>query len=197
MATLSTPFSGDFSGNTDFGADKDNNTHKLTGSVSITGSLTLNGVAVGGGGGGSPGGADTEIQYNDDGAFGGDASLTWAALDSLLTTPKFSADIAGSSLQDEGIINGPKILDTGQNSTFTFQYNGAVQLSGGAPFVGASYLIFLSNSVGPAAVTYDPELFKFPGGIVPTNTQTLGALDILTGVSDGNFIYVDMTKDFK
>jgi hypothetical protein len=30
-----------------------------------------------GAGGGTPGGSDTEIQYNDDGAFGGSADLTW------------------------------------------------------------------------------------------------------------------------
>lgn len=30
-----------------------------------------------GGGGGTPGGANTNIQYNDSGAFGGDANLTW------------------------------------------------------------------------------------------------------------------------
>lgn len=33
-----------------------------------------------GGGGGSPGGANTNIQYNDSGAFGGDANLTWNKL---------------------------------------------------------------------------------------------------------------------
>jgi hypothetical protein len=30
-----------------------------------------------GGGGGTPGGADTQIQFNDGGSFGGDADLTW------------------------------------------------------------------------------------------------------------------------
>lgn len=30
-----------------------------------------------GGGGGSPGGSDTQVQYNDGGSFGGDANLTW------------------------------------------------------------------------------------------------------------------------
>jgi hypothetical protein len=29
------------------------------------------------GGGGTPGGADTQIQFNDDGSFGGSADLTW------------------------------------------------------------------------------------------------------------------------
>jgi hypothetical protein len=32
---------------------------------------------VGAGGGGTPGGSDTQIQFNDSSAFGGDADLTW------------------------------------------------------------------------------------------------------------------------
>ena len=36
-------------------------------------------IGGGGGGGGStsPGGSDTEIQYNDSGSFAGSADLTW------------------------------------------------------------------------------------------------------------------------
>jgi hypothetical protein len=40
----------------------------------FTGNLDLVGE---GGGGGTPGGADTQIQFNDDGSFGGSADLTW------------------------------------------------------------------------------------------------------------------------
>ena len=37
---------------------------------------TLDEVSAGGGGG-TPGGSDTQVQFNDNGAFGGDADLTW------------------------------------------------------------------------------------------------------------------------
>jgi hypothetical protein len=37
---------------------------------------TLDEVSAGGGGG-TPGGSDTQVQFNDGGAFGGDADLTW------------------------------------------------------------------------------------------------------------------------
>jgi|10_taG_2_1085330.scaffolds.fasta_scaffold01679_9 hypothetical protein len=52
----------------------------LTGSVNITGSLFVNGVSIsgsGGGGSGTPGGSDTQVQYNDSGAFTGSANLTF------------------------------------------------------------------------------------------------------------------------
>ncbi len=44
------------------------------GSSGATRTLT---IAASGGGGGSPGGSTTQIQFNDAGAFGGDADLTW------------------------------------------------------------------------------------------------------------------------
>tara|TARA_Y100000034_G_scaffold115441_1_gene152571 strand:- start:845 stop:1285 length:441 start_codon:yes stop_codon:yes gene_type:complete len=53
--------------------------HQFTGSVDITGSLTVNGIAItsGSGGGGTPGGSDTQVQYNDAGSFTGSANLTF------------------------------------------------------------------------------------------------------------------------
>lgn len=36
------------------------------------------------GGGGTPGGSDTQIQFNDGGAFGGDASLTWDKTNNMI-----------------------------------------------------------------------------------------------------------------
>ena len=40
---------------------------------------------VGSGGGGTPGGSTTQIQFNDAGAFGGDADLTWNKTTNVLT----------------------------------------------------------------------------------------------------------------
>ena len=46
--------------------------HQFTGSVDITGSLSVNGVSITG-----AGGSDTQVQYNDSGAFAGSANLTF------------------------------------------------------------------------------------------------------------------------
>lgn len=43
------------------------------------------GTGTTGGGGGTPGGANTQVQYNDGGAFGGDAGLTFDETNDLLT----------------------------------------------------------------------------------------------------------------
>jgi hypothetical protein len=50
-----------------------------------SGNIVDNG-AVCGGGGGTPGGSDTQVQFNDGGAFGGDAGLVYDKTADLLTT---------------------------------------------------------------------------------------------------------------
>lgn len=50
--------------------------------LSLSGT-TLN--ATGGGGGSSPGGSNTQVQFNDSGAFGGDVDLTWNKTTNVLT----------------------------------------------------------------------------------------------------------------
>tara|TARA_E500000305_G_C4003881_1_gene228807 strand:- start:66 stop:1367 length:1302 start_codon:yes stop_codon:yes gene_type:complete len=52
--------------------------HQFTGSVEISGGpLKLNGASITAGGGGTPGGSDTQIQYNNGGAFGGASGLIY------------------------------------------------------------------------------------------------------------------------
>jgi hypothetical protein len=56
---------------------------------------TLDKVGAGEGGGGTPGGADTQIQFNDDGSFGGSADLTWDDTGKVL-------DVGGDINLDDG-----------------------------------------------------------------------------------------------
>jgi hypothetical protein len=59
----------------------------------FTGNLDLVGAAAGGGG--TPGGADTQVQFNDDGSFGGSADLTWDDTGKVL-------DVGGDINLDDG-----------------------------------------------------------------------------------------------
>ncbi len=53
--------------------------------------------------GGSPGGADTQVQFNDGGAFGADASLVWDKANDRLSLPEIRAlDASGLKLYDDG-----------------------------------------------------------------------------------------------
>ena len=102
---------------------------------------TLDEVGAGGGGG-TPGGVDTQVQFNDGGAFGGDAGLTYnKTTDELTLAGDLSLDSGGSfattiqsvtptanrtiSFPDQtgtvGLVSG---------ATGNIQYNNAGQLAG-------------------------------------------------------------------
>lgn len=71
------------------------------------------GVPDGGGGGGTPGGADTQVQFNDAGAFGGDTTLTFNKTTKLLTVTG-GIDLSGDAtpnLSDDGLKNGSVAAD--------------------------------------------------------------------------------------
>ena len=54
----------------------------LSGSIKVSGSLKLNGSDVGGG---TPGGSNTQVQFNNAGSFGGDSDLVWNSTTNALT----------------------------------------------------------------------------------------------------------------
>lgn len=65
-------------------------------------------AAPGGGGGGTPGGSTTQIQFNDAGAFGGDADLTWDK-----TTNTLGLVGADTGIELTGITNEPSAPSSG------------------------------------------------------------------------------------
>lgn len=71
-------------------ADVSTTKHGLTPKLPNDATKYLDGTGVwsvpaGGGGGGTPGGSDTQVQFNDAGAFGGDAGLTYNKTSNVLT----------------------------------------------------------------------------------------------------------------
>jgi hypothetical protein len=65
----------------------------FTGSQSIIGAI--NAAYSAGGGGGTPGGSNTQVQFNDGGSFGGDAGLVYNKTSDALTV---AGDVTGSVL---------------------------------------------------------------------------------------------------
>lgn len=62
---------------------------------------------------------------------------------------------------------------------------------------GASYTWTIKqDAVGNRLLTFN-SAFKFEGGIIPSLSTSVNAVDILTGVSDGVNVYVALKKDFK
>ena len=62
-----------------------------------------------GGGGGSPGGSDTQVQFNDSTSFGGDADLTWNKTTNVLTVAGHIAATTKSFLIDHPVKENKKL----------------------------------------------------------------------------------------
>lgn len=105
-----------------------NDLFKVDGS---TGDVTASGTI--GGGGGTPGGANTQVQFNDSGAFGGDAGLTYnkttdtltgvnATLSGTLDTTAGSisaATVTGTTLKNTGMTDGSILFAGSSDGTLT------------------------------------------------------------------------------
>lgn len=85
--------------------------------------------SVAGGGGGSPGGSDTQVQFNDGGSFGGDSALTFNKTTKVLAqsgalNEAKGANIASAGTTDIGAATGTYVHVTG---TTTITALGTVQ----------------------------------------------------------------------
>jgi hypothetical protein len=111
----------------------------------FTGNLDLVGAAAGGGG--TPGGADTQIQFNDDGSFGGSADLTWDDTGKVL-------DVGGDINLDDGGANQTtlQLVTPTAARTITFpDATGTVGLVAGS----TGQLVFNLNGAYSGGPLYD------------------------------------------
>jgi hypothetical protein len=101
----------------------------ITGNILTNGYYYANGVVFGGGGGGSPGGANTQLQFNDNGVFAGSAGLTFnKTTNAIATTGAISTtgNVSGGNLNVTGNIvdTGPLGMVTGSNGNIILDPNG-------------------------------------------------------------------------
>lgn len=127
--------------------------------------LEYNGTNVTGaacsGGSGAPGGANTDIQFNNSGAFGGSANLIWNNTTSTLTIT--------------GTVNATSFVSTGAGAAYT-QWTSAALSPGasGTVLCGANASSYLACSFNGGPVTLMPALANDLGGTDPTNPQVVG-----------------------
>lgn len=100
-----------------------------------TGNLTW--VDPGSGSNGNPGGANTQLQFNDDGVFGGSAALTFDKDTGILSAFSASIDDLNANTIDTGVIqavssiNSPNVnVSTRANVTGNLRVTGNVNFSG-------------------------------------------------------------------
>lgn len=129
-----------------------------------------------GGGGGTPGGADTQVQYNDSGAFGGDAGLTFNETSNVLTaTGGFVGDLTGTAsvaatgdsataFFASGSIAAARLTPAGSDTQLQFNDSGALAGDSGLTFIGSTNALAVTGSVT------SPTIY---GGSLTGNTLSL------------------------
>jgi len=128
-----TPSPNNVPGSTTTGTDKDTDTHQFTGSVDITGSLTLNGSSItGGGGGGTPGGSDTQVQYNDAGSFAGSSNLVFDGTTLTANQITGSTHISTPKLGVNTTVGAQSLFVVGETRLQGTTYASHIPLAGGA-----------------------------------------------------------------
>jgi len=91
-----------------------------------TGNLTWTAQTGGGGGNGSPGGSNTQVQFNDAGSFGGDAGFTYnKSTDTLSVNTLSGVTISGVSISASSFTypNGSPITTSPAGSNTQIQFN--------------------------------------------------------------------------
>ena len=120
-----------------------------------------------GGGGGTPGGSDTQIQFNDGGStFGGDVDLTWNKTTNLLT---IGGDV---NLNDGGTYTTTlqTITPTANRTISLPDATGTVALVGGS----SGQLVYNNAGVnaGASTLTYDGSILTTSGRFINSYNAT-------------------------
>ena len=84
-------------------------------------------ITGGSGGGGTPGGSDTQVQYNDAGAFGGDAGLVFNGTTNALTTTGLLSVNQATADTRALVLSGYSV--TGSGSTNMIEITGTLNTS--------------------------------------------------------------------
>jgi hypothetical protein len=154
-------------------------------------------IASTGGGGGTPGGSDTYVQFNDGGSFNGDSSLTYKRASgmgpgsltaSILVSPY---GISGSLTR---LTDGSSYLVAGSNVTITSASNGQVTISstagGGGDITSVTAGTGLSGggSSGDVTVSIDNTVVATVSGTTFTGAVKFnaGLSGSLTNLTDGS-----------
>lgn len=163
----------DMDGSTKFG-DTPDDTHVFTGSVFIDGPLSASSII---GGVTTPGGVNTNVQYNDGGAFGGDANFIWNDTTSTLTV---TGDITASANISGAFFYGDGSALTGTPLTGRMLYVDSINGDDGTATRGDANSPYstvnaaLSDALSQDVVMVRPGTYTESGLTLPSNVSLVG-----------------------
>lgn len=136
--------------------------------------LTIN---ASGGGGGSPAGSNTQIQFNNGGSFGADADFTWTSASNVLRVG--SVQLLGTGTLQGVPFTGTSIVITGGSGDPA----GNVTITGGTNFSGTGGSVLVSGAAGSGANA--PGNATYQAGSATTASSANGAICQVRGGNAG------------
>lgn len=121
--------------------------------------------------GGSPGGSDTQVQFNDSGAFGGDSGLTYNKTTDVLTSTGGYVDSSATASKALIVNSGKKITSSPTTDTQLAYLQGIL-----TPAIGDMFYFDGTNIVKLAAGT-SGEYIISGGAAAPTFAKAIPIID--------------------
>jgi hypothetical protein len=184
------PFSSfNVAANTDTVTVVDGNTVTFTGLGNITvdrSSQTIRISGSDGGGGGTPGGSDTHVQFNDGGStFGGNAGFTYDK-----TAQKMYSRSYYTNITDSGNITSSVTLDLDQSNFHQVTLSGnPITINVANADIGQRFIIRLKqDNTGSRTVNWFSTI-SWPGGGPPALSTSTGVADLLGFVATASNEY--------
>ena len=150
--------------------------------------IAENAAEAGGGGSTSPGGSDTQIQFNDGGSFGGSADFVWDGTNVGIgtTAPAATLDVSGS------VVKKVRTVSDADDTFTTTDYHvhminardPGVTITGTLPTAVTGKEIIVTSFVVVPAVSGENKIF-----IVPAVGNTINGLSTTTINTDADNNY--------
>lgn len=139
-------------------------------------------------------------------SFGGTTS-SFPALKRSSTTlqARLADDSAFANIEAAQVVTPTQTLTDAATITFNANISAVVEVTLTATGrtltpsnlkAGGSYLLFIKQDATGGKTITTWTNFKWPGGVAPTLSTAANAVDIISGISDGTFIYASIQNGF-
>jgi len=137
--------------------------------------------------------SDNDLTHSPDGNSVFDA----LALKSPLSSPSFTNQVTFDEVVSNGNSGASKTIDWTAGNKQSITTTGNCTLTFTAPAAPASIQLIITHEASATTYTYSwPATVKWPGGVAITNTNTSGAVDIVSFLYDGTNYYATGLVNF-
>jgi len=126
-------------------------------------------VTGGAGGGGSPGGSDTQVQFNDSSSFGGDADLTWNKTTNTLSLSNGGSAAPVLTTTNDGTIkvaNLLALLGSGSTAQLRLGKDSFIQWTDNSSYASGTLRIELTKNATPGFLNLTSGSFDTVGWLL-------------------------------